>query len=215
MFEILADLYPEQGKSDKAIFIFHELIKEEPKNKNVCLWQYNIAHAMLSAAGASNANKVKEIESLVKLYGALKDKKVLPAAEASECHDNAAAMSGEMARAYHNESIKTKNAETLAYADKLYNVYLEVFPDAAGLRRDPVLLRRAACGRAPRTRRTRACRPSCGRTRRLASPTSSRRGKVDEKRRKEAAYAAVLGWKNALTVDPRVKVTPLELKRGT
>ena len=80
--------------------------------------------------GASNADKVEEIENLVRLYGALKGKKVLPAAEAQECHDNAAAMSGELARAYHSESAKTKNPETLAYAEKLYKVYLEVFPDA-------------------------------------------------------------------------------------
>ena len=85
---------------------------------------------MLSMVGANNADKVKEIENLVKLYGALKGKKVLPAAEAQECHDNAAAMSGELARAYHSESAKTKNPETLAYAEKLYKVYLEVFPDA-------------------------------------------------------------------------------------
>ena len=105
-------------------------MKTAPTNKNVCLWQYNVAHAMLSMPGANNADKVKEIENLVRLYGALKGKKVLPAAEAQECHDNAAAMSGELARAYHSESAKTKNPETLAYAEKLYKVYLDVFPDA-------------------------------------------------------------------------------------
>ena len=50
----------------------------------------------------------------------------LPQTEAQECHDNAAAMSGELARAYHSESAKTKNPETLAYAEKLYKVYLDV-----------------------------------------------------------------------------------------
>ena len=128
--QILADLYLEQGKSDKAIYTYRELMKRAPTNKNVCLWQYNVAHAMLSMVGANNADKVDEIENLVQLYGALKGKKVLPPAEAQECHDNAAAMSGELARAYHSESAKTKNPETLAYAEKLYKVYLEVFPDA-------------------------------------------------------------------------------------
>src|SRR5690606_19544983 len=54
MLEILADLYLGQGKSDKAIYVFQELMKTAPKNKNVCLWQYNVAHAMLSMAGAAN-----------------------------------------------------------------------------------------------------------------------------------------------------------------
>ena len=181
------------------------MMKTEPKNKNVCLWQYNIAHATLSMAGANNGDKVREIENLVKLWGALKPAKVLPQAEAQECHDNAAAMSDELARAYHSESAKTKNPDTLAYAEKLYKVYLEVFHGRRRLRADAVLLQPSCCGRARRTRRTRASRPSCGRTRPSRSPMSSRLGKVDPKLMKESAYAAVLGWKNALNVDPRAK----------
>jgi tetratricopeptide (TPR) repeat protein len=161
MLEVLADLYIVQGKSDKAIYAYHELMKLQPKSKNVCLWQYNIAHATMSLAGAGNADKVKEIENLNRLYGALKGTKTLPASEMQECHDNAAAMSGELARAYHSEAAKTNDPETLAYAEKLYKVYLEVFTDVV------------------------------------------KTGKVDAKLKKEAAYAAVLGWKNALNVDPR------------
>ena len=111
MLQILADLYMEQGKSDKGIYVYRELMKTAPSDKNVCLWQYNVAHLTLSLPGSSNGDKVAEIENLNKLYGALKPKKVLPAAEAQECHDNAAAMSGELARAYHSESAKTKNPD--------------------------------------------------------------------------------------------------------
>ena len=39
-------------------------------------------------------------------------------------------MSGELARMYHSEAARTKNAETLSYAERLYHVYLEGFPDA-------------------------------------------------------------------------------------
>ena len=46
--QILADLYLAQGKSDKAIYVYQELMKTAPTDKNVCLWQYNISHAMLS-----------------------------------------------------------------------------------------------------------------------------------------------------------------------
>ena len=119
-------------------------MKTAPTNKNVCLWQYNIAHAMLSMPGANNADKVKEIENLVRLYGALKDKKVLPPSEAQECHDNAAAMSGELARAYHSESAKTKNPETLALRREALQGLPRGVPRRRGLRADPVLLRRAA-----------------------------------------------------------------------
>ena len=169
MEAILADLYLEQGKSDKAIFTYRDLMKRAPTNKNVCLWQYNVAHASLSMIGANNADKVQEIENLVKLYGALKKTKVMPAAEAQECHDNAAAMSGELARAYHSESAKTKNPETLAYAEKLYRVYLEVFPDAEDYAQTQYFYAELVCVAGPRARRTHAAvRPRCGRTPRVA-----------------------------------------------
>ena len=128
MYQLLGDFYLEQGKSEKAIYTYRDLIGLAPKNKNVCLWQYNVAHAMMTAG--TNPQKVEEIQTLVKLYGALKGTKVLPQAEAQECHDNAAAMAGELAAAWHSESVKTRNPETLAYAEKLYKVYLEVFTDA-------------------------------------------------------------------------------------
>ncbi len=202
MQEILADLYLEQGKSDKAIYTYRDLMKRAPTNKNVCLWQYNVAHASLSMVGATNADKVSEIEMLVKLYGALKGKKVLPAAEAQECHDNAAAMSGELARAYHSESSKTKNPETLAYAEKLYKVYLEVFPDAEDFASTQYFYAELLWSRAESEKNPRLA-TEMWETAANAFTNVVITNKVDAKLKKESAYAAVLGWKNALNVDPR------------
>src|SRR5678815_2285398 len=56
MLTILADLYMEQGKSDKGIYTFRELMKLAPTDKSVCLWQYNVAHLTLSLVGAANAD---------------------------------------------------------------------------------------------------------------------------------------------------------------
>ena len=204
MLSILADLYMEQGKSDKGIYIFHELMKAAPTDKNVCLWQYNIAHLTLSLPGANNADKVAEIENLNRLYGALKPKKVLPAAEAQECHDNAAAMSGELARAYHSESAKTKNPETLAYAEKLYRVYLQVFPDAEDYAQTQYFYAELLWSRAENEKNARL-QTELWENAAVAFTDVVKTGKVDAKLTKEAAYAAVLGWKNALNVDPRAK----------
>ena len=204
MLQILADLYLNQGKSDKAIYVYQELMKTAPTDKNVCLWQYNIAHAELSMPGAANADKVKEIENLVKLWGALKGKKVLPQSEAQECHDNAAAMSGELARAYHSESAKTKNPETLAYADKLYKVYLEVFPDAEDYAQTQYFYAELLWSRAEGEKNARL-QTEHWENAAVAFTDVVKTGKVDAKLMKESAYAAVLGWKNALNVDPRVK----------
>ncbi len=204
MLEILADLYLGQGKSDKAIYIFQELMKTAPTNKNVCLWQYNISHAMLSMAGAANNDKVKEIENLVRLWGALKGKKVLPQSEAQECHDNAAAMSGELARAYHSESAKTKNPETLAYAEKLYKVYLDVFTEAPDYAQTQYFYAELIWSRAENEKNPRL-QTEMWENAAVAFTDVVKGGKLDPKLTKEAAYAAVLGWKNALNVDPRAK----------
>ena len=204
MLQILADLYLEQGKSDKAIYTYQDLMKRDPKNKNVCLWQYNVAHAMLSMTGAANGDKVKEIENLVRLWGALKPKKVLPQAEAQECHDNAAAMSGELARAYHSESAKTKNPETLAYAEKLYKVYLDVFTDAEDYSQTQYFYAELLWARAESEKNARL-QTELWENAAVAFTDVVKTGKVDQKLMKESAYAAVLGWKNALNVDPRVK----------
>jgi len=204
MLGILADLYTEQGKSEKGIYVYQEMMKLQPQNKNVCLWQYSIAHLMMSMPGATNADKVKEIENLVRLYGALKGKKVLPQSEAQECHDNAAAMSGELARAYHSESAKTKNAETLAYAEKLYKVYLDVFPDAPDYAQTQYFYAELIWSRAENEKNPRL-QTEMWENAAVAFTDVVKIGKVEPKLIKEAAYAAVLGWKNALNVDPRVK----------
>ncbi|HEU4732278.1 MAG TPA: tetratricopeptide repeat protein [Kofleriaceae bacterium] len=204
MLEILADLYLSQGKSDKAIYVYQELMKAQPTNKNVCLWQYNVAHATLSMVGAQNADKVKEIENLVRMWGALKGKKTLPASEAQECHDNAAAMSGELARAYHSESAKTKNPETLAYAEKLYKVYLQWFPDAEDFAQTQYFYAELIWSRAESEKNPRL-QTEMWENAALAFTDVVKAGKVEPRLMKESAYAAVLGWKNALNVDPRVK----------
>jgi tetratricopeptide (TPR) repeat protein len=207
MLSMLGDRYMEQGKSEKAIYVFQELIKEAPKDKNVCLWQYNIAHSMLTVSG--DDDKVKEIEKLTRMWGVLRDRKILPKAEAEECHDNAAAMSGELARAYHSESVRTKNPTTLAYADKLYHVYLEVFQDAADYAETQyyyaeLLWTRAENEKNPRLQ-TELFENSA-----IAFTDVVKLGKVNAQLIKTAAYAAVLSWKNALNVDPRVKDSPLD-----
>ncbi len=204
MLGILADHYMGQGKSDKAIYTYQSMMKIQPRNKNVCLWQYNIAQAMLSMKGSSNAEKVKEIENLVRLWGGLKNKRVLPKAEAQECHDNAAAMSGELARAYHSESAKTKNTETLAYAERLYKVYLDVFPDAKDYAQTQYYYAELLWARAEGEKNPRL-QTELWETAANAFTDVVKKGKVGPKLTKEAAYAAVLGWKNALNVDPRVK----------
>jgi tetratricopeptide (TPR) repeat protein len=202
MLQILADLYLDQGKSDKAIYTYRDLMTRAPTHKNVCLWQYNVAHASLAMPGWTNADKVAEIERLVKLWGALRAANVLPAAEAKDCHDNAAAMSGELARAYHAESAKSDGEDIVVYADKLYSVYLATFPDAEDFAQTQYYDAELQWSRADREKSRRLATERWEKAA-VAFTDVVKTGKVDPKLMKESALAAVLAWKNALDLDPR------------
>ncbi len=202
MLQLLADHYLEQGKSAKAIVTYRDLMKRTPKHRNVCLWQYNVAQATLSLPGATNADRVTEIEGLVRVHAALAGAKTLPKAEADECRDNAAAMAGDHARAFHAEFAKTQDPSTLAHADRLYRIYLDAFPGAPDHPQTQYFHAELLWSRAFAEKEARLAtelweRASAAFTRVVTA------GKVAPPMRKEAAYAAVLGWKNALDVDPR------------
>ncbi len=200
MLQILGDIYLEQGKAKKSIFTFREMIGIKPKHKLACEWQYNVVHAMLSVG--SKAEQVKEIENLVRLYSHYKDKKILPENNLSECHDNAEAVTSEMAKTWHNEAMKTLNTETLAYVERLYHVYLEHFPDAEDAGEMQYYYAELLWQRAENEKRARLATELWEKAA-IAFTDVVKSGKVEGKLLKESAYAAVLGWKNALAVDPR------------
>jgi tetratricopeptide (TPR) repeat protein len=150
-------------------------------------------------------DQVAEIENLVRLYGALKAGKVLPPDEMTECHDNAADMSAELAKQWHSESVTTKNGDKLPFVDKLYNVYLKHFPDAADYGTTQyyyaeLLWTRALYETNPRVK------TELWENAAVEFTAVVKGGKVDDKLMKVAAEAAVMGWKNALDVDPRKKL---------
>jgi tetratricopeptide (TPR) repeat protein len=207
MYGLLGDFYLDQGKGARAIYVYRDLMKISPKHKNVCLWQYNVANSMLVAG--NNAQKVEEIENLVKLYGALKSGKQLPKEEAQECHDNAAAMAGELARQWHSESAKTKNFETLALAEKLYKVYLEIFPNAEDYASTQYYYSELIWLRAENEKNARL-QTELWENAALGFTDVVKTGKVGDKLLKESAFASVLAWRNALNVDPRARAPSLE-----
>jgi len=125
--ELLADIARDNGDPDRAVTAYRDLLVRARGDARACRWQYRIAHATLSLPGATNAVKVKEIEALVRSYSSQKQPD-------DECRANAAAMSGELAAAYHAEWSKTQNAETLGYAEQLYAMHVVAFPDAAARR---------------------------------------------------------------------------------
>lgn len=208
MLKILATIYLDQGKAEKTIYTHRELIQRAPKDQLVCEWQYNVVQAMITAG--DNKQKADEIELLVKLYAKYRDLKILKGAPLEECRENAEGITYEMAGLWHQEVMKTLNFDTLAYVERLYEVFLASFPSSS--RHSEVQYYFAEClwlrgenegnARMATERWEKAA---------IAFTDVVKQGKVNEKLRKESAYAAVLGWKNALAVNPRTQTPEADL----
>ncbi len=140
MLKILATIYLDQGKAEKTIYTHRELIQRAPKDQQVCEWQYNVVQAMITAG--DNKQKADEIELLVKLYAKYRDLKILKGSALEECRENAEGITYEMAGLWHQEVMKTLNFDTLAYVERLYEVFLASFPSSPRHSRGAVLLRR-------------------------------------------------------------------------
>jgi TolA-binding protein len=122
VIELLGDLARETAAPGREASAFEVLLTRSPGDARACHWQYRLAQATLAMRSATDAQKVKEIEALVHVYAAQK-------APDDECREDAAAMAGEIAAAYHARWSKTQNLETLGYAEKLYASYVSAFPD--------------------------------------------------------------------------------------
>ncbi len=204
MLATLGDTYLDQGKSDKAIFVFRQLITQQPRSPEVCAWQFDVARAMLSI-GTTN-DKVHEIEQLVKLYAALHAH--LPKAQASDCHDAAAEMSGELARAYHQEAEKTKNVELLGYSDRLYRAYLGAFRDAKDFGETQYFHAELSWLRAEMERVAPQLATQHWEAAAKAFTEVVETGAVDAHLIQVSADAAMLAWMKALAVDPHTRPAP-------
>jgi TolA-binding protein len=181
--ESLGDIYLATGAYDDATVAYRQIATAAPRTGRACRADYQIAHALASTTSTPLADKVAAIEQLARTA-----KTVDPAdAAAAECNANAAAMSGEMARAFHAAATKTKDPHDVDFAERLYRAALEVSPDPQSQQ----LLGELLWFRAD------------------LEPDATARGKLWERAAdafaampsKDAARAAVLAWRNALDVD--------------
>jgi tetratricopeptide (TPR) repeat protein len=208
MLKILATIYLDQGKAEKTIYTHRELIQRAPKDPLVCEWQYNIVQAMITAG--DNKQKADEVELLVKLYSKYRDLKILKGSQLQECRDNAEGITYEMAGLWHQEVMKTLNFDTLAYVERLYEVFLSAFPDSEHHPEVQYYFAECLWLRGENETNPRMATERWEKAA-IAFTDVVKQGKVSDKLKKESAYAAVLGWKNALAVDPRTQTPEPDL----
>lgn len=197
MLEQLADLYNSMGKFMDSIKVYRELIKLNPGTTKLCNWQTEILKNTLSMTGSRAVPEtVKELQRLSAVYEKTTSMQGLKKDVLDECRDNTAGMLRELATVWHKEAQKTNDMNTYANASDLYKEYLRRFPkekDAYLMTwwYGELLFKLGSLDNNP------ASHWYCD-----AAPVYTDVVKFDPKGAKlrEAAYAAVISWKNCLDV---------------
>ncbi|MBW2731978.1 MAG: tetratricopeptide repeat protein [Deltaproteobacteria bacterium] len=189
MLERLAFIYYDQGKFDFSVQVFKKLMALSPKSPKLCKWQYRVMRATLS--GKNKRDHVRESQRLAAVFQLAKKRGGLKRSMLAECRSNASGVLRELATTWHREAQKTQNNDTYALAQYVYKEYLKNFPNEP----DAYQMSFYYAELLFKLERWSSA---------AAAYTKVVKMKGGGKYLKEAAYAAVISWKNALNVDEEV-----------
>lgn len=207
MLELLAASYLEQGEGARATYTYRQLIALRSESPKLCQWQSRILSAVFTEGERSQ--KVSELLKLLKGYKAHRDSGVLSGSALNECQTIAQQTSSDMALTWHSEAMVTKNSSQLHGIKSIYLAYLKTFPKAKNIGEMRYYYADLLWYQA-----------SAEKNKRLASlrweesaqafTSAVESGALKGKRLKDAAYAPVLAWKNALDIDPRTDTSAID-----
>ncbi len=201
--EILGEQYNGQGKFENSIKVYRQLIKLAPTSPKLCTWQQEILRNTLSKTGSrATPDSVQELERLAAVFEKFKSMEGVKKEAVEECRDNTAGSLRELATTWHKEAQKTNVKETYALAQSLYREYLAKFPKEKDVYPmtfyygELLFKLEKFCDAAPVYTNVVTLDPSNA-----------------AKYRNEAAYAAVISWKNCLNVDDSGQAQEEETKK--
>ena len=124
MMDALAELYWEQGKAGDSTRVYKKIIAENMRSPRICEWQGKVLRNTLSAAG--KAEQAQELERLGAVFEALPAQQ--KNAAATECRNAFHDAARELAIIWHREATKTQVEPTYAFAAGAYRLFLTHFP---------------------------------------------------------------------------------------
>lgn len=186
MMEALAELYWEQGQFPDSSRVYKKVIAMNMESPRICEWQNKIVRNTLSSG--TKRDQVQEIERLGKVYDTVAQMKAIKKDQLEECRNTFHDTAKELALIWHKEAQKTKNQDTYALDKYVYKVFLDHFPKDKDAYEMAFYYGELLW------------------TLENWKDAADQYTKVVEmnpqgKYVKDAAYAAVLAWKNALNVD--------------
>lgn len=186
MMESLAELYWEQGQFQDSSRVYKKVIAMNMDSPRICEWQNKIVRNTLSAG--NKKDQVQEIERLGAVFDKVSENKAIKKDQLEECRNTFHDTTKELALIWHKEAQKTKNQDTYALDKFIYKVYLDHFPkDKDSYEMNYYygeLLWTLENWKDAAEQYTHVVEMN-----------------PNGKYVKDAAYAAVLAWKNALNVD--------------
>ena len=183
MMDALAELYWEEGKAADSTRVYKKIIAENMRSPRICEWQGKVLRNTLSAAG--KPEQAQELERLGAVFEALPAQH--KSAAASECRNSFHDAARELAIIWHREAAKTQVEPTFAFADGAYRLFLTHFPAD----KQAYEMRFYAGEVAWALKRWKDAAEHYTKV-----VEADPRGKY----LREAAFAAVLAWKNALAM---------------
>jgi tetratricopeptide (TPR) repeat protein len=186
MLESLAELYWEQGMFGESSKIYRKIISLNESSTRLCEWQNKILRNTLS--GGNKKDQVQELKRLGNVYEAMVKKPDVKKDVMAECKNTFHDTGKELALIWHKEAQRTKNSDTYQLAGMVYKEFLSHFnkekdtPEITFYYGE-ILWQMSSW--------------------KEAAETYTKVVELDPKGKyvKDAAYAAVLAWKNALNID--------------
>ena len=124
MLESLAELYWEEGKFADSTRVYKKIIAENMGSSRICEWQGKVLRNALSVA--DKRDQTQELERLGVVYERLPGKKP---AEVADCRNGFHDAARELALVWHREAQKTQDLETYRLAERAYRAFLDHFAD--------------------------------------------------------------------------------------
>lgn len=185
MMEGLGELYWEQGMFGDSSKVYRRIISLNPESERVCEWQNKILRNTLSEGKKSD--QVQELQRLGASYELVSKKAGVKKNVMEECKNAFHDTTKELALIWHKEAQKTKNTDTYELVRFIYTEYLKHFEQEPGAE-DMIFYFAEVLWMTERWKEA------------AEQYTRFVERSPKHKDAKDAAYAAVLAWQNALNI---------------
>lgn len=186
MMEALGELYWEQGMFGDSTKVYRKMIANNPTSPRICEWQNKVVRNTLSQG--TKRDQVQEVGRLGLAYQHVQKLGNVKKDVLVECKNAFHDISKELALVWHKEAQKTKNPDTYQLTKYVYKVYLDNFGTEKGSYDMSFYYGEVLWV-------TESWKDAADQYTKVVE--MSPQGKYV----KEAAYAAVLAWKNYLNID--------------